>query len=192
MWFVLAGIIASSVFATMYMADKWSNPFSQANIHTTTATNVAENIIGYATTVKQYAQYKNAFDVSITTAQLTNFSTYQLRLLGDYRATVISYGQDKYEIVSWDTISDTKATPAMILSKLSDSLNLHRSIDGNTNYTPLVIINDSCSATIVNSYVGNIYKNVAGQQNLFKTICQSYIPSGFKVGKYNLLIQVFL
>lgn len=103
-------------------------------------------------------------------------------------------------LVSWDKIFDNKIAPEAILTKLSDLTNRYNYntpncsdnvVCGNSYSYTMVLINNQCNPTITNSYIGDIHTRMEGNQNLFRNICETRLPSDFKIGKYNLLFQSY-
>lgn len=193
MWVILAGLVAVAMLTATIYEQKWDDESSSSKISTTMANNIAGNIIDYATIAKNAALGESTFNVLIPKNKIQTYASYELDAEADYRSAMITYGADnssKYELVSWDSIYNKSTTAEQVMNALSNRVNTHSSIKGNTNYVPLLIINNNCTATLVDGYVGNIYKKQDGYKNLFKDICTNYRPSGFVVGKYNMLIQI--
>lgn len=188
MWVILAGVVASVIAAIMFFEEKWDSHVSGVNYEATTAKAVAQNIVIYATLAKQYAVAKKSYNTLIQKSAVDSFSTYSLNLRGDYRVTVVSYGTNSYyEIISWDNVQ--KTSNQLVISELMNLTGQQRSLK-DTNIVPLIIVNSNCTAQIMNSHLGIVNKNLSGYKTLWNSICTSRIPSGFVVGKYNILVQV--
>lgn len=188
MWVILAGVVASVIAAITFYQEKWDNHVSGVNYQATNAKSVAQNIVTYATLAKQYAVANKNYNTVINKSAVDNWNTYRFNLQGDYRVTVVSYGTNSYyELISWDSVQ--KTTNHMVVSELVRLVGPQRSLT-NTNIVPLIIVNNNCTAQIMNSHLGIINKNLNGYKTLWNNICQTRIPSGFKVGQYNMLTQI--
>ena len=187
MWVILAGVIASAVAAITFYEEKWDSHVSGVNYEITTAKAVAQNIVTYATLAKQYSVATKNYNTPINKTAIDNFSTYSFKIQGDYRVTVVSYGDGYYELISWDTVQ--KTNNHLVMSELIRLVGQQRSLTY-TSVVPLLIVNSNCTAQIMNSHSGIINQHLSGYKALWNSICLNRIPSGFKVGQYNMLVQI--
>jgi hypothetical protein len=195
MWVILVGIIAAVVSASVLYTEKWDNPNSSVNQSETVAKQMADNLMGYTTLVKQYAEANNTYNIALNNRDIEAFATYNLRLMGNYRSTEIriSEGYDsytKYVLVSWDS-TPNQTNPQQFVISLADNIEKFMQLN-KAVYSSLIpqiyVLKSGCSATLANAYQG-MMNNKSSSETFFYNICANNIPQDYKIGKYNLLIQ---
>lgn len=190
MYALFIALFALAAAITGYFQMRWDDPVSAHNYSSITAKEVAENVLNYTSVVKQYAESQNITNQTISDSQIQSVLSYNFTKLGDYSSAVITYDENTYEIVTWNSIYPSNTTNDTVVGELISLTSKVRATNGTSWVIPLIVINQNCTGMIANQHLGLMQNNVTGYQQLFSNICQSSLPNNFKLGKYNIVVQV--
>ena len=185
---VLVGFMAISQL-------KKDSPVSTDNIQTTAALNVADNILTYASNVKQYVVDAKISNQVIANSVLDAYKTtgYDYRPLANYSAVVVTESPTaiRYILVTWSNINDKNTIVEHVAGQISRMSNQMRQINSTDWVIPLMIKNNNCNGVIMNSYIRPVYKSLAGYTTLFNNLCNvSQSTLGFSLQQYVLMVQI--
>lgn len=190
MWLIVAGVVASLIFAGGYMVNKWSDKTVGVNYAHNKQFEASTNILQYTSLAMDLVDIKNYKNAYLNNAEILGLATNaKFNLLGDYKSSVTSFGNGQYIVVSWNKFNNKNINVASTTGELTKNVSNKVSLNGVSN-TFLVQTDGGCnSAIILNSYMGDFNKKKTAYQGLVKNICTS-LPGGYQIGLYNLIIQV--
>jgi hypothetical protein len=191
MWIILAGLIAGAVFISNYVVHKWSDNTSGVNYTHVQQSEVVTNILEYTSLAIDLIDTKSYKNTYLNNAEILGMTkNINIKLAGNYRASSVSYGRGQYLVVSWDSLNNKKINTAIITSEVANKISHKISLAGGSNIF-VVNTNGSCNnMTVVNNYSGSFMKKKTAYESLLKNLCNTSLPSGYKIGLYNLIIQV--
>ena len=187
-------VCISLVFAVISQFRK-DSPIAIDNIQTTSAINVAKNILVYASNVKQYVVNANVTNQIINNNALDIYKTpgYNYRMLANYSSVVVSESPSniRYIMVTWNTINDKNTILEHVAGQISIMSNQMRNIYSTDWVVPLIIKNNNCNGVIINSYIKPVNKSLTGYTTLFNNLCSlSQNTLGFSLSSYVLLVEI--
>ncbi len=192
---ILTLLVCMALIFAVITQSKKDSPIAVDNIQTTSAINVANNILTYASNVKQYVVDANVTNQIINNSSLDLYKTpgYNYRPLANYGSVVLTESPTnvKYIMVTWNAINDKNTILEHVAGQISRMSNQMRNIHSTDWVVPLIIRNNSCNGTIINSHIKPVYKSLVGYTNLFNNLCNlSQSTLGFNLEKYVLVIEI--